>query len=238
MLLLSTIEFYNPPAAAPLKDAGFDRSMRQASILPVEPFTKLPADELRQVKISANNYGLDYRLILALMRQESQFDRDAVSEAGASGLMQIMPVTNGEIADALEIEEPQLPRENIRAGVYYFSYLYDLFESCPVQDRIQMALAAYNAGPARIYDAQELAAYMGENPNEWVSIQNMLPLLSKRYYSLHQGVWKEGKPRAGYFGSWRQTVRYVDRVMSYYDEFQKTLPAHKSSVPMIYAANR
>lgn len=167
-----------------------------------------------QVKECAREYHLDWQLIFAMIKQESHFDADAVSWRGARGLMQLMPVTNVEISNELNLSSPQLPEENIRAGVYYFSKLFDLFRTASTEDRYCLALAAYNAGPGRIYDAQELAAYFNENPNSWSTIQHLLPLLSKRYYSLHQHIWKDGKPHNGYFGSGSQTVAYVDEVMN------------------------
>ena len=176
--------------------------------------------DFKSVRKFSEEYGTDERLILAIMKQESQFDENAVSYRGARGLMQIMPVTNMELVEELDLPKVSRPRENIQAGIYYFSKLYRLFKTGTKGDRIRLALAAYNAGPSRIYDAQELAAYLGENPNEWRSIRNVLPLLSKRYYSLHQAVWNESKPPAGYFGSWRETSVYVDAIMKTYKEYR------------------
>lgn len=168
-------------------------------------------------------FGVDYRLVLALIKQESQFDHESLSEKGAMGLMQIMPSTSSDLSTELAIENISLPHENLRAGIYYLSTLLDLFKNAPEKDRVRLALAAYNAGPARIYDAQELAAYMGENPNSWASIRSSLPLLSKRFYSLHAAVWPEGRPRNGNFGSWRQTVHYVDTIMSTYETYTRVV---------------
>ena len=176
--------------------------------------------DFKSVRKFSEEYGTDERLILALMKQESQFDENAVSYRGARGLMQIMPVTNLELVEELDLPKSSLPRENIQAGIYYFSKLYRLFKTGTKGDRIRLALAAYNAGPSRIYDAQDLAAYLGENPNEWRSIRNVLPLLSKRYYSLHGAVWSASRPPAGYFGSWRETSSYVDAVMKTYKGYR------------------
>ena len=176
-------------------------------------------DHLELVKRYSNLYDVDFRLVLAIIKQESRFNHELVSDRGAIGLMQLMPVTHMEVAEKLELEDLHLPEQNIRGGVYYFSELRSLF-SCPdPTDEISLSLAAYNAGPGRIYDAQDLAAYMGEDPNSWPTIEKMLPLLSKRYYTLHRSVWEDGKPRSGYFGSWRQTVTYVESVMKVYGEY-------------------
>jgi len=179
----------------------------------------LDAEDLDAVQQYAEEYGVDALLILSVIKQESQYNPDAVSNRGAVGLMQIMPVTNAEIHDVLSSEDMKLPQDNIRAGVFYFSRLLDLFKESNAEDRIRLALAAYNAGPSRIYDAQELGAYLGENPHRWTTIQHMLPLLSRRFYSLHKIIWDSGKPRSGYFGDWKQTTAYVDSTMEIYSTF-------------------
>ncbi len=171
-------------------------------------------EQFLNVKACAEEYHIDWQLILAIIKQESQFDTDAVSWCGAQGLMQLMPVTNIEVSNELNVAAARLPEENIRVGVYYFSKLLNLFKNAAPEDRYCLALAAYNAGPGRIYDAQELAAFFNENPNSWSTIRHLLPLLSKRYYSLHQLIWKEGKPQYGYFGGCSQTIAYVGEVMN------------------------
>lgn len=93
--------------------------------------------------------GADPALVMALMRQESSFEADATSPAGALGLMQLMPSTAramaGEVgakfsADAL-IDDPSY---NVLLGVAYLEQMLDRFDGSYV-----LALAAYNAGPGR-----------------------------------------------------------------------------------------
>jgi membrane-bound lytic murein transglycosylase F len=182
---------------------------------------RMQKDDLASVRRFAAEYGVDYRLILAIIRQESRFDREAVSDRGASGMMQIMPVTNAEITSQLEILDPGHPRENLRAGIYYFAKLARLFKDASPEDQLSLALAAYNAGPSRVYDAQELAAYMGEDPSSWRSVAKALPLLSKRYYTLHALVWDDARPKYGYYGSSRQTITYVEKVMNTYESLRQ-----------------
>ena len=181
------------------------------------PVTGLPYHDL--IEKYAGIYGVDNRLMCAVVKQESRFQENAISEHGAIGLMQVMPVEELAITGESTGEGLSAPRANIKAGVSYFATLMKLFQQSPYEDQIQLALAAYNAGPSRIYDAQEIAAYLGDNPNSWSAVKSSLPLLSKRFYSLHQAVWRDGKPRCGYFGEWRQTLAYVDNVIKTYDEF-------------------
>ena len=169
-------------------------------------------------------YEVDWRLVLALMRHESMFDSSATSHSGAFGLMQIMPSTQVELVEKLGMEEAISPQNNIRAGVYHLRSLYGLFAGADGQNRIRLTLGAYNAGFSRILDAQDVARYLGDDPNDWDAIRAVLPLLSRRYYTLHQNIWEEGKPRAGYFRDWTQTQTYVESIMQYYDEYQLALP--------------
>jgi len=169
-------------------------------------------------------YGLDWRLVLAVMKVESRFSHDVESEKGASGLMQIMPLTSDEVAKVLDIEDMAHPMNNIHGGVYYLHKLYNLFDGAGEKDRIELTLAAYNAGVGRIYDAQVLAAYLHDDPRKWEAIKEALPLLSKRYYTLHRSIWDQDRPKiAGWFGNSRETVNYVDRVMESYENYKSVL---------------
>lgn len=93
----------------------------------------------------AEEFGVEEELVFAVIRAESNFRADAVSGAGAIGIMQLMPSTaqfmqtilgsSGELTD---------PEENIRLGVGYLRYLSDRF------DRLEEILAAYNAGEGTV----------------------------------------------------------------------------------------
>ena len=175
------------------------------------------------IRRNAAAYGLDWRLVLAVMKQESQFKVNAVSPRGALGLMQVMPSTGEEVAARLGYNNLLHPHRNIKGGTYYLANMLRLFEWAPETDRLKLAVASYNAGPSRIYDAQDIAAYLGENPNSWQSVEKALPLLSKRYYTLHRSVWEGGIPRSGYFGKSRQTILYVRKVVENYEEYKLLL---------------
>ncbi|HXX64483.1 MAG TPA: transglycosylase SLT domain-containing protein [Bacteroidota bacterium] len=175
------------------------------------------------IKRYAERYGFDWRLVLAVMKQESRFSRHAESSRGATGLMQIMPVTSEELARTLDLEDLSHPVNNIQAGVFYLRKLYDLFDGASDADRIKLTLAAYNAGISRVYDAQEMAAYLHESPLQWQAVRDALPFLSKRFYTLHRSIWGQDKPKSGYFGNARQTINYVDAIMNYYDDYRTVL---------------
>lgn len=175
------------------------------------------------IQTYARKYELDWRLVLAVMRHESRFMADAVSHRGAFGLMQIMPATQAELAGKLGVSETETPTNNIKAGVYHLQHLYRSIDAVDEENHIRLTLAAYNAGLNRILDAQDVASFLGDKPSEWDAVKSTLPLLSKRYRSLHDKVWRSGKPRAGYFSDWRQTVNYVESVMSHYDHYQLAL---------------
>lgn len=175
------------------------------------------------IKTYSKRYGFDWRLILALIRQESRFSPQAVSHKGAFGLMQIMPVTCKEVSLVLGIENMALPQNNIRGGIFYLRTMYNRFEAADEAERLKLSLAAYNAGLGRVYDAQGVAAYFNESPYEWRSVRDALPLLSKRYYTLHRSVWNREKPRFGWFGDSEETIAYVESIMEYYDEYRLLL---------------
>jgi membrane-bound lytic murein transglycosylase F len=174
----------------------------------------------KAIKHYAAEYGFDWRLILAVVKQESRFDTHAESDRGASGLMQLMPVTQREMAHLLDVQNESHPSTNIRIGVFYLRRLYGVFNGASPSDRLRLALASYNGGLGRIYDAQEIAAYLGDNPEKWQAVKDALPLLSKRYASLHSHIWPDERPRSGWFGGSRETIAYVDSVMANYRAYQ------------------
>lgn len=121
-----------------------------------------PYDDL--VRIHAEAHDFDWRLIVAQMRQESQFNPTARSSAGALGLMQLLPST----AAAMGVDDPFDPAAGIRGGVKYLGYLRDRFDDgIAPDDRKWFALAAYHGGFARIEFARRIAAARGLDPNRW-----------------------------------------------------------------------
>ncbi len=158
-----------------------------------------------------------------MLRQESSFDPEAVSDAGAEGFMQIMPVTGDYIASLYNITDISNPVTNIKLGVIHLhDLLHDFSDSSP-KNRLQLAVAAYNCGLTRVQDAQTVAKFLGDSPNQWSSIKATLPLLSFRYSPLHAHIWSAGRPTGGYFGGSHETISYVENVMRYYNIYRNAL---------------
>lgn len=86
---------------------------------------------------ASRKHGVDFHLVKAIIKVESDFDSRAVSDKGAVGLMQIMP----ENFSLLNLRNPYDPGQNIMAGTRYFRELLDQF------GELKLALAAYNSGP-------------------------------------------------------------------------------------------
>lgn len=88
-----------------------------------------------------NEYGVDKNLVLAIIKQESNFNPNAVSSAGAKGLMQIMDFN----LEAYNVNNPFDINENIEAGVKHIKSYLDMYDG-----NVEMALMAYNAGPGTV----------------------------------------------------------------------------------------
>ena len=165
-----------------------------------------PYDE--PVKKYADRYGFDWRLIIAQMFQESRFDPEAVSDAGARGLMQIMPPT----AEFLKMDTEKDPLTNIHAGIKYLGILRDQFEQDLVlEEKTWFSLASYNAGFNRVKHARELAEQMGMDKNRWFgNVEKAMLILAKPYFI--DGELKR-KCKCG------QTVAYVREIRSLYNNY-------------------
>ncbi len=110
------------------------------------------------VNSAADSYGVPEELIYAVIKTESNFDPDAVSAAGAVGLMQLMPgtfedITNNFLGEHLPPEKISDPATNIKYGVYYLSWLKSKLKDW------NTVLAAYNKGIGDVYEWLETPEY-------------------------------------------------------------------------------
>lgn len=111
---------------------------------------RFPLNHRQQVDRQAKDHGLDSAWIYAIVRQESAFSIDAKSQAGAMGLMQLMPSTAKDVASktnkrSFKVNDLLQPEVNIELGATYLNQIYRRLQENPV-----LATAAYNAGPSRV----------------------------------------------------------------------------------------
>lgn len=164
------------------------------------------------IKEHAVKHRLDWRLITALIVQESGFKENAESHAGAMGLMQLMPQT----AKELGVTNPYNSNECIAGATRYFRRLYDLYPESLETNRVRITLASYNGGRGHIKDAQRIAKHRSDDPYQWECLSRNLMLLTEKDKDLHRNVWESGVPPHGYFNGYPETLDYVDKVMRYY----------------------
>lgn len=121
----------------------YERIMSTPEHSPIDRF-----DEI--ISMKSIKYDIDPSIIKAIISAESDWDVNAVSSKGAMGLMQIMPPT----AEDMQIQNPFDPEQNIEAGTKYLRLLLDRFSG-----DLELAIAAYNAGPATVEQSGGIPSY-------------------------------------------------------------------------------
>ena len=183
------------------------------------------------IKQECNYYKLDWRIVLAIIRQESYFNANARSHAGAFGLMQIMPRTGEGLENELKLEEHQTPKNNLIAGIYYYAALVSQFREFG-DDKYKFALAAYNAGLGRVVDAMTITAYYGKDYRLWENVKEAYPFLSSKEDSIHALVWPDTKrPPYGTLDNWKEPYNYVNSIMFYYDAYKNMFESNLEESP-------
>lgn len=171
-----------------------------ASIAQLQPLLEL-------FRAGAEISNLDPLMLVAQAYQESGLDQSKTSHAGAVGIMQVRPSTAAD--KNVGVHDISTPAENIRAGAIYMRFLMDRYFSNEDIEGVQQwlfALAAYNAGPARIQRLRKQAAAEGHDPNVWL---DNVELIAAR---------KIG----------RETVHYVRNIFKYYVAYRMTWEARES----------
>ena len=154
---------------------------------------------------AARENGISPALLAAQSYQESHWNPKAKSPTGVRGIMMLTQ----PVAKSLGVTSRLDARQNIFAGAKYHAKMKNMFDdSVPEPDRTWLALAAYNVGRGHFRDAQGLAVKLGKNPNLWIDMKEVLPLLSdKKYYTdLTYGYARGNEP-----------VQYVTRIRDYDD---------------------
>lgn len=159
----------------------------------------------------AKQLDWDWRMLAAIAFIESKFNNEVVSWAGARGIMQVMPSTaRAYKTDPMAMIDPEV---SVDVACQIIASLDQALAS-RVPDRIErikFILAAYNSGPAHIYDAIALAKKTGKNPQVWDGnvAEALLLKANPEYYN-------DPVCKFGYFRG-RQTTSYVREVFDFYN---------------------
>jgi membrane-bound lytic murein transglycosylase F len=179
-----------------------------------------PYDEI--VKKYAQQYEFDWRLLVAQMHQESRFNPNATSIAGAKGLFQVMPRT----AQELGIVDVHIPEKGIEAGVKYMDWVRErmLIDAVQKNQLIWFTLASYNAGAGHVRDAMRLATEKGWRSDIWFNnVEKAMLLLSQPQYA--------AKARYGYVRG-QEPVSYIRAIKRRFETYENILkqPASKTEL--------
>jgi len=163
-----------------------------------------PYDEV--IKSVSDSLNVDWLMITAMIAQESEFNPNSKSWAGAVGLMQVIP----RFVD-VEYELLYDPVTNINQGVKIFKDHMDHYSYLDSTNQVAFALATYNSGMGHVADARRLAIDQNKDPNEWENVADaLLKLMQRRFYQ---------QARHG-FARGIETVQYVDEIMNRYRTYE------------------
>lgn len=164
--------------------------------------SRLPKWE-RYLKQAGETYNLEWQLLAAISYQESHWNHKAKSYTGVRGLMMLTKAA----AKDMGVTNRTDPVQSIFGGAKYFKSIFDRIpQGVQGDDRLWMALAAYNVGMGHLEDARVLTEHQDGNPNAWEDVKQRLPLLAKRKYYRHL--------KHGYARGW-EPVAYVENIQRY-----------------------
>lgn len=174
-------------------------------------------------KQAARETAFDWQLLAAVGYQESHWDPDAVSPTGVRGLMMLTNPTAGEMG----INDRTDPAQSIDGGARYLRSIKDrLPDAITGEDRLYMAMAAYNVGLGHLYDARNIAEIRGGDPNSWNDVRAALPLLQQREWhsQTRHGYARGGEPviYVRNIRRYYEMIRYVERSRQQFFQLEQT----------------
>ena len=158
--------------------------------------------------------GWDWRLLAALIHQESKFKIGVSSSRGAIGLMQIKE----DVARRYGVTDIYDPEENIRAGVNHLKRIQNLYKNMGIDSTnlIKITLAAYNCGEGRLQDCMSVAKTEGKNPHIWQDIADIIPVMSGKEFSRREDI------SLGIFRG-KETIKFVKNILEQYEYYKLTV---------------
>jgi len=166
------------------------------------------------IQAYAKTINWDWRILASQIYQESRFDPEIESWAGAVGLMQLLP----ETAKDFGVTQTENPSENIKAGTKYIHWLENYWDHIPDEEqRMKFVLGSYNAGQGHVADARRLAEKFGKDQNVWDgNVEEYILRLSERKY------FDDDVVRYGYCRG-EEPFQYVRNILARYEEYREFL---------------
>jgi membrane-bound lytic murein transglycosylase F len=176
------------------------------------------------IKAAADSIGWEWELLAAQIFKESKFDPQAVSWAGAVGLMQVMPHT----AEGYGVTNLTDPQENLKAAILHLKRLQEMWQDLvrDPDERIKFILGSYNVGQGHLFDARKLVKKYGLDPEKWDNVAEYLMKKSLPAY-YNDPVVEYGYCRG------QEPVQYVKSILQTYENykaFQSQLILEEDSV--------
>ncbi len=207
--------FQNPKAAGQRNESEFS----SISGNKISPYDDMIIAYSREI-------GWDWRLLASMIYQESKFNANAQSWAGACGLMQMIPAT----AQQYGLDTcGATPIASIDAGTRHIIKLNQYWEKIisNKEERIKFVLASYNVGLGHIIDARNLAKKYNKNPNEWFNnVEKFIILKSQPKY------YNDPIVRCGYCRG-EEPYNYVREIIARYYHYTNTIKETNPSVVKI-----
>ena len=180
-----------------------------------------PYDKL--IKPIADSANIDWLMLASIIAQESKFNPESKSWAGAVGLMQIIP----RFSAVNDINKLYKPETNVKEGVRIIKEHLKHYSYMDSTNQWKFALATYNSGLGHIADARRLAIDQNKNPNNWNHVSDaLLQLMRRKFYK---------DARYG-FARGIETVRYVREITNRYETYKTILNLSEEPNPPISEA--
>lgn len=179
------------------------------------PLTRVSADFISPydslLRVYADTLGWDWKLLAAVVYQESKFKIEARSGRGAAGLMQLLPDTAHHFGCNNVLD----PEQNIRAGVGMLLAVRRRYHKIAANkdELTKYTLAGYNAGTGRLKDCIDYARHLGVDVSRWENVAAVIPDMQ------HDSIAALDPIKYGTFAGGRETVSYVRKVLRYHERY-------------------